>query len=577
LPGSSWDDYDRSAISPGGGVWPRTAKRIPLAPEVRRALGLEPGGAPDGTPADVLRAVLRAPVDLFWNGGIGTFVKGATESNAEVGDRTNDAIRIDGHELRARVVGEGGNLGLTQRGRIDYAEAGGRINIDAIDNAAGVDLSDHEVNLKILLGLAETRGDLTRKQRDELLAAVVEDVVGHVLYDNYLQAQILSQEVPGSGSRLEAYEDLMARLEAEGLLERAIEMLPSTEEMAERRRSGRGLPRPVLAVLLAYAKRSLKAAVVASDLPDEPYLDRELRRYFPGPVVERFGPLLADHPLRREILATIVANDVVNSQGVTFVARLASETGAEPADIARAFWAAREVTGAVARWADVEALDGRIDPVVQNDLMTQVDRLVESVARWYLTRGAARDLAEVIDSSRAAMEELAAVIDATGSPEWQAAREETVRRLMAAGVPPGPAAAHAFSAELEHGPDIIAVAAATARPITDVAHAFFLLGERLHLDWLEERVADLPTGTRWQRWSLQAIADDLMLVRREVAAHALADGEGVDVEPALDAYLGARAEAYERLGRLMGTLALEGVHDQAVLTVALRQMRTLVG
>ena len=574
LPRSSWEDYDRTAISAGGGVWPRTTKRIPLSPEARRALGVE---IEAGTPAEILRAVLRAPVDLFWNGGIGTFVKARTESNVEVGDRTNDAIRIDGADLRARVVGEGGNLGLTQRGRIEYAEAGGRINIDAIDNSAGVDLSDHEVNLKILLGLAEARGDLTRKQRDELLASVADDVVAHVLYDNYLQAQILSQEVLVSSARLEAYEDLMARLEGEGLLERTIETLPSTEEMAERRRSGRGLPRPVLCVLLAYAKRSLKAAVLASDLPDERYLDGELRRYFPDRVVERFEPLLAEHPLRREMLATIVANDVVNSLGVTFVARLAAETGAEPADIARAFWTAREVTGAVVRWARVEALDGRIDPLLQNDLMTRVDGLVESVARWYLTRSTSRDLAVAIDTSRAAMEELSAVIHETGSPEWQAAREETVRRLVEAGVPHEQAAAHAFAPELEHGPDIIAVASTTGRSIADVAHAFFLLGERLHLDWLEERVAELPAATRWQRWSLQAIADDLMLVRREVAGRVLAEAGDLRVEDALDVYLAGRTEAYERLSRLMDTLALEGVHDQAVLTVALRQVRNVVG
>ncbi len=406
---------------------------------------------------------------------------------------------------------------------------------------------------------------------------MAEDVVGHVLYDNYLQAQILSQEQLVAGSRLEAYEDLMARLEAEGLLERAIETLPSTEEMAERRRSGRGLPRPVLAVLLAYAKRSLKAAVLASDLPDEAYLDGELRRYFPGAVVGRFASLLAEHPLRRELLATIVANDVVNSQGVTFVSRLAAETGAEPADIARAFWAARDVTGAVERWARVEALDGRIDPVLQNELLTAVDRLVESVARWYLTRGSSGRLAALIDTSRAAMEELAAVIHEAGSPQWQALREEQIRRLEAAGVPAPAAAAHVFSEELQHGPDIIAVAAATGRPLADVAQAFFLLGERLQLDWLEERVAELPAGTRWQRWSLQAIADDLMLVRREIASRVLGDGDGLDVEEALEAYLGGRPDAYGRLSRLMDALALEGVHDQAALTVALRQIRNVAG
>jgi glutamate dehydrogenase len=266
-----------------------------LSPQARQVLHVD---AERMSGEELIQAVLRMPVDLLWNGGIGTYVKASRETNADVGDRANDGVRISGNELRARVVGEGGNLGFTQRGRIEYAQAGGRINTDAVDNSAGVDCSDHEVNLKILLGLAEQRGDLTRKQRDELLQAVADDVVRHVLYDNYLQAQILSQEVAASSGRLEAYEDLMTSLEAEGALERAIEYLPSTDEMAERRKAGGGMERPELCVLLAYAKRSLKQALLHSSLPDDPYLEHELERYFPRGVVERFGSLLPEHPLK---------------------------------------------------------------------------------------------------------------------------------------------------------------------------------------------------------------------------------------------------------------------------------------
>ncbi len=379
LPGSSWDDYDRSLISAGGGVYPRSAKAIELSPEARAALGIE---ATAPTPAECIRAILQAPVDLLWNGGIGTYVKASFETHADVGDRANDAVRVDASSLRCRVVGEGGNLGFTQLGRIELARTGGRINTDAIDNSGGVDSSDHEVNLKILVGLAVARGDLTRKQRDVLLQEVTEDVVQHVLYTNYQQAQILSQVEGLALSRgLEAYEDLMQGLEAEGILERAIEFLPSTDEMAERSRNGVGMARPELCVLMAYAKRSIKDGVLASTLPSDPYLDGELSRYFPDRIIERFGYLVPEHPLRRELVAMIVANEVVNAQGITFVSRLATETGADPADVVRAFWIAREVTGATPRWQAIEALDGHVDPSVQVELMNGADAVVEGVAR----------------------------------------------------------------------------------------------------------------------------------------------------------------------------------------------------
>ena len=343
LPGSSWDDYDREKISEGGGVWPRSAKSIPLSPQVRAALGVEDERM---APNDVIRAILRAPVDLLWNGGIGTVVKASTESDADAMDRASDAIRVDASDLRCRVIGEGGNLGVTRRGRVEFALGGGLVNADFIDNSAGVDCSDHEVNLKILLGLAERRGELDRAARDELLLEVTDDVVAHVLYDSFLQAQILSQEVVVSKGRMYAYEDLMVALESAGLLTRESERLPGTEEVAERRRAGRGLERPELALLLAYAKRALTRDLLASDFCEDPWLERDLREYFPDRVVERFGPLLAEHPLRRELIAMVNANIVVNSLGPTFVTQLAAERGAEPADVTRAYRIAREVTGA---------------------------------------------------------------------------------------------------------------------------------------------------------------------------------------------------------------------------------------
>jgi glutamate dehydrogenase len=358
-----------------------------------------------------------------------------------------------------------------------------------------------------------------------------------------------------------------------------VEFLPTTEEMAERRASGSGMTRPELAVLLAYAKRSLANAVLRSDLPDSEYLERDLRRYFPRLVVERFGHLIPDHPLRRELNATIIANDVVNSQGVTFVTRMVTETGAQPADVVRAFRISRDVTGAVERWADIEALDGVIDPVIQNELMTGVDELVETTSRWWLVQAAGVRLAPTIEGVAGAFAELTQVIDRVGSDAWREEHEHTVRRLVAEGVPEGLARRHAFQGELVHGADIISVARDTGRTVEDVARVFFLIGERLDIDWLEFRLEELPATTRWQRWAIQSMEDDVYLVRRQIAERVLAgdDGASVPADAAVEAFLERRAESNARLQRFMRTLAMEGVTDLAQLTVALRQIRSLVG
>jgi glutamate dehydrogenase len=575
LPGSSWDDYDRATISAGGGVWSRQEKAIPVSRQVREALGIEQA-VESLTPNEILSAILRAPVDLLWNGGIGTFAKAGSESNADAGDRANDAIRVNGAEVRARVVGEGGNLGFTQRARIEYANAGGRINADFIDNSAGVDTSDHEVNLKILLGIAVAAGDLTRKQRDELLHQVEQDVASHVLYDNYLQAQILSQELAASAGRIEAYEELIEGLEAAGLLEREIEALPSAEEMAERARQGRGMARPELCVLLAYAKRSLEETIRESALPDDPYLDHEIRGYFPPAIVERFGHLIAQHPLRRELIATLVANDIVNSVGITWSSRLAAETGAEPDEVARAYWIARHVTGAVPRWADVEALDDKLDPTLQNRLMVGIDTLVEDVARWYLLNAPSAPLGETIAEMAPAFEELSAAIERSSPEHWRAPREAQVWELVQQGVGEQLARRHAYQAELAHGADIAAVRKATGRPLEEILSAFFTAGERLYIDWLERRLAELPEDSRWQHWASQAVGDDLMNLRRDIAVRILESADGRPMAQAIDDYIDARSEAYERLRRLVESLQAQDESSLAALTVALRQVRALV-
>ncbi|MCW2994292.1 MAG: hypothetical protein JWQ18_1787, partial [Conexibacter sp.] len=550
LSGSSWDDYDRDVLSAGGGVFSRDAKRIALTPEVRRALAVEDEAL---APADLIRALLRAPVDLLWNGGIGTVVKASGESDADARDRSSDAIRVDGHEVRARVVGEGGNLGFTHRARIEYATVGGHegggglINADFIDNSAGVDTSDHEVNLKILLDLAVRRGELGREDRDDLLAEVTEDVVAHVLYDSFLQAQILSQEVRSSAARVFAYEDLMAALEDAKILRRRDEALPTTEDMAERRRAGRGLVRPELAVLVAYAKRLLTDALLDSDLPDEPAFGRDVRAYFPHPVVERFGHLIAEHPLRRELVATLAANDVVDALGPTFVSGLSGELGAEPAEVVRAVRIAREVTGSTQRWLEIEGHVQTLDHDAAWRLLDGVDDLVAGVARWYLIHAPSADVEATVAAVGDAFVVLADALPELRSDAWREEHEAIAVELVDIGVPDALARRHAFQPALRHAPDIITVAQNTGREVVAVARTFFDLGERLGLEWLEQEVLALPAATRVHRWEQQALLDDVLDARRVLAEKALEESPGAAPAAAVDAFLEAREAPRRRL------------------------------
>jgi glutamate dehydrogenase len=580
LGSSSWDDYDREAISAGGGVFSRNVKAIALTPQVRRALDVTDESL---APTDLIRAILRAPVDLLWNGGIGTVVKAATESDADALDRSSDAIRVDGHEVRARVVGEGGNLGFTHRARIEYATIGGHggegglINADFIDNSAGVDCSDHEVNLKILLDLAVRRGELRHDERDELLAEVTEDVVAHVLYDSFLQAQILSQEVRSSAARVFAYEDLMAALEDARILRRRDEALPPTDDMGERRRGGRGLVRPELAVLVAYAKRLLTDALLESDVPDEAAFDHDVRSYFPRPVVARFGHLIAEHPLRRELVATLAANDVVDALGPTFVSGLSGELGAEPAEVVRAFRIAREVTGATQRWLEIEGHVQTLDADAAWRLLDGVDDLVAGVARWYLLHALGADVEATVAAAGDAFVTLAEAMPGLRSDAWREEHETLAIELIDAGVPDEIAHRHAFQRALRHAPDIIAVAQATGRDVVEVARAFFDLGERLGLEWLEQEVLALPATTRVQRWAQQALLDDVLDARRVLAEKALEESPDAQPAAAVDAFLEAREAPRRRLSSVARALRAEGDGELAGLTLAIRHLRGLAG
>ncbi len=574
LPRSSWADYDESLISAGGGVFSRSLKRIDLSPEIRTVLDTT---AESVTPAELVSIILMAPVDLLWNGGIGTYVKASTETHDDVGDRTNDAVRVNGTQLRARVVVEGGNLGLTQAGRIEFAERGGRINTDFIDNAGGVDCSDREVNLKILLGIAERAGELTRADRDELIAAVSDDVVERILYGNFQQAQMISQEERAAKRRYEAYEELMVELAAEGILDREIEGLPSTEELADRLRSGRPLTRPELSVLLADAKRSLEDSIGRSDLLDDPYFLRDVEAYFPDRVVERFGHHIPNHPLRRSLTATLLANDVVDSEGVVFVSRLASQTGAEPANVVTAYRLARDVLGAVPRWEAIEDAFGTIEPALWNRLMRSMDRTVAAVTRWYLTHEDARTLTEIVEQDRPLVEELISDALTTGPESWQLRRAQEVDGLLEAGVPENIARNHASLSSLMFAPDVIDLARETGRRVAEVFDVYLHVGRAFGLDTLTGAARRVELGDRWDRWALWTIEEDLLSVRRRAAQRVIEVAGDKSGGAAVDAFLTARAGNVARLVRFMQTVDSEDDRaDIPRLTVALRQVRAAI-
>ncbi len=571
---SSWDDYDRDAISPGGGIFPRTLKRIELTEEMRTSLGTT---STEMTPHELISTILQAPVDLLWNGGIGTYVKAKSETHDDAQDRSNDAVRVNGRNLRCRVVGEGGNLGFTQAGRIEYDRAGGRIFTDFIDNSGGVHCSDREVNIKILLRIAEQSGELTRDARNQLIEAVSDDVVAAIVYDNFVQAQILSQEAAASAERMESYEDLMVRLEAEAGLDREIEVLPLTETMVERSRTGRGMARPELAVLLAYAKRHLTDELVDSDLPESVFFESLLTSYFPSEIVKRYESLILAHPLRRQLVSTIVANEMLNSQGVTFVSRLEAETGAGAAEIVRAYRTARGVVGASARWHDVEALAGSVDAEVLRRLLAGVDDLVETITRWFIARRGTEPIMDRIEAYRSGFVEIAQVIHTMGPKQWQNRLERQVKRFIDLGVPEAIAKQHVFQVELVHAPDIIDVAADTGLPLHDVGRAFYRVGQAFHIDWLERQIEALPASTRWQRWATLSLEQELMSLRRAIVERVLAGHHDGDINAAFAAFSEATVIERERLARLVSLLRRDGVSDSAAVVVALRQMMTLAG
>ncbi|CAM3368102.1 NAD-glutamate dehydrogenase [Nocardioides dubius] len=577
LPRSSWKDYDRSLISAGGGVFPRSAKSIPLTPEICERLDID-AATTSLTPAELIRAILTAPVDLLWNGGIGTYVKGSAESNAEVGDKANDGIRIDGADLRVRCVGEGGNLGFTQRGRIEYAAAGGRINTDFIDNSAGVDTSDHEVNLKILLDRVVAAGDLTGKQRNELLAAMTDEVAQLVLRDNYEQNLALANAVAGASVLVPVHEEQMKHLEQLGVLNRDLEALPDSRRVRRRMERGEGLHAPELAVLMSWTKIVLAEELLESQLPDDPWLRRHLLAYFPAQIRDGFAAQATDHPLHREIIVTQAVNDLVNGAGITFWTRLSAETGASAEELTRTNFMAREIFAFGDLSAEFSSWDNKIPAAAQTQMRLELRNLIERSTRWLVTNlrhpleieSTVQRFGEVC---RGVLAELPEIL--TGREAADAARRRDL--LTGQGVPEDLATRVSVLASAHALLGVAETAEREGLSPSAVAKVHVELGERLGLSVLAARVLGLKRSDRWQTMARAALRDDLDDVHRRLTAQVLQGAEpGSGIKERIEAWVGDNAVAIKRAVAALDDITSDEEADLARVSVGLRVVRGLL-
>ena len=576
LPGSSWDDYDRALISKGGGVFPRSLKSIPVTSEMTHALGLRTN-TKSMTPAELMKAILHAPVDLVWNGGIGTYIKASGETNSEIGDRANDAIRVNGGDLRCKVVGEGGNLGASQLGRIEAALAGVRINTDAIDNSAGVDTSDHEVNIKILLTELTRTGELTMKRRNSLLASMTDEVAHQVLRDNYEQNVLLGNARAQQHAMLGVHGRLIQFLEENFDLDRALEFLPSEAEVSRRQKDGLGLTSPEFAVLVAYAKLYLKDRLIASSLPDDPWFAATLADYFPKPLRRKYADEISNHALRREIVTNAVANSMVNRGGITFAYRAVEETGASPEQVARAYVVCREVFDLAGFVSRVEATDNVVSTAAQTDLYLEFRRLLDRSVRWFLTsRPAALDIAAEVARFRPGLEAQAGRL-----PELLQGRERTrlhsrAREFEAKGVPADLAITAAALLDSYSLLDCIEVAEETGESLADVVGVYFLTSETFSIDGMLSRVTKLPRENRWDAMARGALRDDLYAVLENLTRSVLEVSTRGSAEERLEQWAELNADALARARTALGGIERMSHAGIAALSVALRTLRTVM-
>ncbi|GAA4357822.1 NAD-glutamate dehydrogenase [Angustibacter luteus] len=577
LPRSSWDDYDRTLISEGGGVWPRSAKAVKLSAQAAQAIGLG-REATSVTPAALMKAILAAPVDLLWNGGIGTYVKSSAESSQDVGDRANDAIRVNGNELRVRVVGEGGNLGLTQLGRIEAALHGVRVNTDAIDNSAGVDTSDYEVNIKILLNAVVADGDLTTKQRNVLLAEMTDDVAHLVLRDNYEQNVLLGNAREQAHPMLPVHQRLIHALSDRGDLNRALEFLPDDTAINRRHEEGLGLTSPEFSVLVAYSKITLAEDVLASSLPDDPWFASTLAAYFPEALVERYGDRLAQHPLRREIVTTKLVNNLVNRGGITFAFRVAEETAATPVQVALAYVVAREVFDLHDFVAKVEALDNQVPTRAQTALYLEFRRLMDRAVRWLLqSRPPITDLAAEIERFASVVTPLRPQVPEMLVGGEQRRLHRRTKELVKLGLPDDLAAQAASLLDVYSLLDIAEISYDTGTAPDVVAPMYFMLSERFQVDTMLGLITRLPRDDRWDALARAALRYDLYAALEQLTVSVISSTDpDQSCSERIATWDSSNRESLARVRDLVAEVSHLDRTGIAALSVALRGLRGVV-
>jgi glutamate dehydrogenase len=585
LPRSTWDDYDRGKISAGGGVWSRSVKSIPLNPRIRAALGLDEH-VEQLAPAELIKAILLAPADLLWNGGIGTYVKASTETHADVGDKANDAVRVDGKQLRAKVVGEGGNLGLTQWGRIEFARAGGKINTDALDNSAGVDCSDHEVNIKVLLDHLVRQRKLDGTQRNELLAKMTGEVSDLVLADNYRQNEALGVSRAHAGVMVPVHARLVNALEKQNGLDRELEALPTSKQFRDREKAGEGLSSPELATLLAHVKLALKHDVLASDLPDADAFSNRLPDYFPQPLREQYGDAIPEHPLRREITTTLLVNEVVGGGGISYAFRLAEELSTRATDAVRAYAVVTRVYDLPALWQWIDELDNVVPSDVADSMVLESRRLLDRASRWLLSNRP-QPLAIGAEISRFRP----VVADLSGSvPELLRGRAADgaaaqTERLVSAGVPFALAERIGVLLDTYALLDITEVAELAERDAgisaerspRESAELYYTLAEHLDIERMLLAVNELERGNRWHALARLALRDDLYASLRAITIDVLRTSDPEESpEDKIVQWEETNASRLTRARASLEEIKRSGKLDLATLSVAARQLRSMV-
>ena len=575
MPRSSWEDYNKELISAGGGVFSRAAKSITLSPEMKKMLGTKKASM---TPNELMKASLMMEFDLLWNGGIGTYIKNSKETDADVGDRANDALRINGRDLGAKIIGEGGNLGATQLGRVEFAAKGGRVNTDFIDNVGGVACSDNEVNIKILLNGLVAEGDLTRKQRDELLYSMTDEVSELVLKDCYRQTHTISITQSKGTSTLKEKIRFIHALEKDGKLNRAIEFIPSDEELAERAAAGKDLTRPELSVLVSYAKMVLKESLVSDEITENPYYRQLLVKSFPRPLREKFNDAMNNHPLRKEIIATKLANSIVNDMGLNFMVRMHEETGANEAEIAMCYSIASEIFEMRDTWSSISALDNKIPAAVQTEMLYQLRRTVRRTTRWFLRhRNKSQTIEQGIEFFAPTFKDLSDNLNTYMIEKENDRIVIEANKLIDAGVPVDIAKRIVSLSSLFSVMDLAEVANNSGKSISMVSNTYFKLGARMGLHWFLEQITKQPVANHWQALARSSYREELDWQQRTLSEVVLNSFEGdeSDVDSQIDEWMDSQDLLLQRWKQMLAEFKTSQSHDFAKFSVALRELMLL--